>query len=112
MSFADDIERAAGGEAIEAIVIGPFGWGGSYAEDRITRPAPARRGELLSWEHARPMLDYEYDPGFGAAECDAIYAWTSTRVLHVNEYDGATGVVAIPRHPTTDPAPEMGGRAE
>jgi hypothetical protein len=94
------IERAAAPDPIIAVVIGPFGRGDGFGEERITRPVPVRVGELLRWEEARPMLDYEFDPGFGQPQCDAIYAWTENNVLFVDEYDGTTQVLPIPRNPT------------
>lgn len=54
------------------------------------------------------MLDYAYDGSFGAPECDAIWAWTPTRVLFVSQYDGATRVESVPRNPQ-DGTPEMPG---
>jgi hypothetical protein len=83
-----------------AIVIGPFGPGSDYGLERITRSVPVRVGELLTFEQARPMLDYEFDRGFGQPQCDAIFAWTEHKVLFVYECDGSTQVVAIPRNPT------------
>jgi hypothetical protein len=105
-TFTDDIMAEADGEPIEAVVIGQAPWGG-YSEDRIERKAPARRNEVLSWEEARPMLDYDFDRGFGAPECDAIYAWTPTRVIFVREYDGSTGLDSLPRYPDAATEPTM-----
>lgn len=112
-TFAQDIENEAGAEPIEAVTIGPFGWGTMddaepYGEDRIARKAPVRRGVKLAWDEARPMLDYAYSTGYGAPECDAIWAWTPTRIIYVWQYDGATGLSSLPRHPQ-DGAPEMPG---
>jgi hypothetical protein len=87
-NFKTDIENAAGGEKISAIVVG--------RKEGLPEPVS---GRTLSWEEAGPILDYEYDDGFGGAECHAIYAWTENRVLFVSEYDGATSVQWLPRHP-------------
>lgn len=90
-----------------AIVIGPFGSGNGVGEDLI-RSVPVRVGELLSWGEARAMLDYEFNQGFGAPpQCDAIYAWTDNKVLVVVEYDGSTGVQAIPPNPVPSEARMM-----
>lgn len=106
--FADDIEYAAEGEAIIGIVIGRFGWASrdesdseAYGFSRIkAEPIPEeKKGVVLTWEEARPLLAYNYDAGFGASECHAIYAWTESRVLFVVEYDGATWVSWAPRNP-------------
>lgn len=113
-SFAADIEAQAKDEAIESVVIGPFGWGGSmdandgYGEGNIHRKTPVERGAPLAWETARPMLDYPYSTGYGAPECDAIYAYTAERVLSVAQYDGSTWITSIPRNPQPC-KPEMAG---
>lgn len=112
-TFAGDLLEVAGDEPIEAVVIGGFGWGSfndedPYGADRIERKAPVRKGVVLTWAEAEPMLDYEYSIGFGAPECDAVWAWTPTRVLFVSQYDGATGVESVPRNPV-DGEPDMPG---
>jgi hypothetical protein len=106
MSFADDIERVAGSEPIEAIVIGRDEWGS--AEDHLKRSAVVRIGVVLTWGEARPMLEYDYNAGYGLPECDAIWAWTPSRVLFVSQYDGATVVEWVPRNPV-DGMPDMPG---
>lgn len=107
MTFAQDIQAEAGAEAIEGIVIGEMGWSGDYnAEGKP--PWKHVAGKLISWAEARPLLDYEYDPGYGAPDCQAICAWTSTRVLFVSQYDGSTGLESMPRNPG-DCAPSMPG---
>ena len=98
MNFAQDILDEAGDEQIEGIVIGNYSTSTYYHEDE-PKNVP-RRGVMLTWNEAFPYLDYEYDNGFGTAECHAITAWTTTKVIFVSEYDGATCVVSIPRHPT------------
>ena len=113
-TFAEDLENEAGEEAIEAAVIGPFGWSDMddddpYGEDRIERGAPVKRGELLDWSAARPMLDYDYSSGYGAPECDAIWAWTATRILFVSQYDGSTSIHSMPRHPVAGEPSMPGG---
>ena len=90
-TFAEDIAGVADNEPIEAVVIGRRG-NGWFDEPQEAQP-------VLSWGEARERLDYEYDDGFGGAECHAIYAWTPTRVLFVHEYDGSTTVVSVPRNP-------------
>lgn len=109
MTFAEEIERAAKGETIEAITLASTGWERSD-EDRYSarRKAPSKFGELLSWDEARPMLDYDYARGFGGEDCDAIWAWTESRVIFVHEYDGATSVNWLPRHPQVG-SPSMSG---
>ncbi|KKM99808.1 hypothetical protein LCGC14_1144250 [marine sediment metagenome] len=106
MTFAEDIEEAVGKESIQAIVIGKLGdhWEEpSYDSRNIPR---SKCVLVLNWEEARPLLNYEYDDGFGGADCHAIYVWTRTRVFFVSEYDGATGIASVPRNPI-DVQPKM-----
>ena len=91
------LEGAAGSETILSAVIGSFnGYEERIQPDRI--PAE-KRGVVLPWVEARALLDYEYNNGFGGADCHPVFAWTPTRVLFVHEYDGATGVQWVPREP-------------
>lgn len=106
MTFAEDIERAADGPIL-ACTIGDMGWCDYRLEDKH-QPASARREEVLSWEEARPLLDYEYDSGYGAPDCHAIYAWTETHIVYVSQYDGSTSIYRLPRNPS-DEKPEMPG---
>lgn len=114
-NFAKDIEQAAEGEEIIGIVVGPFGWGSwgeeGYLEDEVVRVKIPweKRGVVLTWQEARPLLDYDYGDGFGAPECHAIVAWTENRVIFVGQYDGATSVYSLPRHPSPC-RPYMPGR--
>lgn len=99
------IEVAAAGEAIEAIVVGVH-------DSDVYRDGDKRPGEIankvVSWETAAPVLDVEYDNGYGAADTFPITAWTASRVIFVHEYDGATGVNFVHRHPV-DHKPSFGG---
>jgi hypothetical protein len=63
---------------------------------------------VLTWEQARPMLDYSYDTGYGGADCHAVWVWTPTRVLFVVQYDGSTGLESVPRAPVAG-LPDMPG---
>ncbi len=107
MTFADEIEEAARGEPIEAIVVASVGTSYRPADDRFEQ-ADALAGQVVSWEKMRPLLAYEYDSGYGSADCHAITAWTASRVIFVGEYDGATGMNWLPRNPVVH-CPEMSG---
>jgi len=107
-TFADDIEVEAEGEAIEAIVIGNMGWD-DYGADERHQPGLARKGEVLSWAEARPLLDYEYDRSYGAPDCHSITAWTESRVLWVTQYDGSTYLSSAVRNPTAHKPTMPGG---
>lgn len=106
-TFAQDIEAEAArhNEPILSVVIGEMG--GWEHEDEIAIPNEVK-GAVLDWETARPYLDYEYDTGDvdydydtgdGEPGCHAITAWTENRVIFVSQYDGATNVCSLPRHP-------------
>jgi hypothetical protein len=97
-NFKEDILEAAG-EPIEAIVIGAFGWDG-YEEHVPPRVPDEKKGVVLSWDEAAPMLNYEYDTGFGTPECHAIEAYTASRVIIVSTYDGSTSLTWVWRNPT------------
>ena len=107
-NFAQDIEEAADGDAIEAIVIGEFGWGGWGGFDESNPIPKDKRNVVLTWDQARPLLDYQYHIGYGAPDCHAITVWTESKVMWVTQYDGATRVSTAPRHPI-DHEPEMPG---
>jgi hypothetical protein len=126
-SFAADIECVADGEAIIGICIGAFGWGTLYTEEELKKhphlsnddlgykevhcPSQIpmeKRGKVLSWEEARPLLDYGYDTGYGAPGCHAITAWTENKIITVVQYDGSTHLVSDLRNPH-DHIPGMAG---
>ena len=115
MTFATDLESAAGDEVIQGIVIGAFGWGEisdepgeAYAEEGRSVPL-GMRGCVLPWEQARPLLDYSYSTGFGAPQCHAVTAWTATKAIFVGTYDGSTYVASVPRHPEAHEPYMVGG---
>lgn len=114
-TFAEDIVEAFGGQPPEQVVIGEEGWGmGLWLKDDEDDPRKvpdAMKGTVLLWQQAQPLLDYEYDTGFGSADCHNIYAWGRGKVGFVSEYDGATMVMTVPRSPWSDGAehPTMAG---
>lgn len=101
ITYAVEIEDAAGNEPIEGIVIAPFS---PYQHDP-QHSDHVKTGAVLAWSEARPMLDYAYDSGFGSQDCHAIWAWTASRVLALSEYDGSTRIFSLPRNPAAG-APE------
>lgn len=83
-------------ETVEAVVVGKFQpWyreGNKYFPDSLTeRP--------IDWEEVKEYFNYEYDDGFGGAECHPVYIYTKSYILYVSEYDGSTAVCKIPRNP-------------
>ena len=96
------------GETVEAIVFGAWGWGG-FEEPEPSHVPVEKRGVVLSWAEAEPLLHgWEFDGGYGAPECYAVYIWTNRRVIWVTQYDGATGLDSAPRNPV-DIVPGMPG---
>lgn len=105
-TFAEDILEAASGEPIRAVVIGRMGWDtdGDGPPEEGTHgagkpPWAHVLGRPISWADALPLLSYDYDDGFGAPDCQAVYAWTPTRVLFVSQHDGSTSINSVPRNP-------------
>ena len=89
-NIAKWIEKIAGDEAIEAVVIGEH--------DRGARPDdPINR--VITWKEARPILDYDFESNYGSAGCHPVFAWTATKIITIHEYDGETGPTWYPRHP-------------
>lgn len=98
------IEANAGDEHIEAVVIGPH-YNDTYGDEKRFAE---KLNRVLSWEEAASVLDVEYDNGYGGADTHPVTVWTASRVIFVHEYDGATNVVYVPRHPI-DHEPQFGG---
>ena len=60
--------------------------------------------KIITWDEAKKWIDVDFDSGFGADECPfTIYVWTSKNVFTIDEYDGANGIVSLPRNPTVNP---------
>ncbi len=93
------IEDEANGEAIEGVVIGSMGWG-NYNKEKIPRYDSIPKGVVLPWEEAKKWINYEFSSGYGAPQCNAIYAWTQSCVIFIVQYDGSTSPYSVPRHPT------------
>lgn len=97
-NLATWIEEALGpDETIEAVVIGEGD--SKYIPNEIRKKQRKILDEVISWEIARPLLDYEFDDGFGGQDCNTVFVWTNKRVIFVSEYDGATGLKYVPRNP-------------
>ncbi len=94
-NLAEDILEMAAKEPIEAVVIGE-----RETDDHRFRVPEDLVGKLISWDRARPLLDYYYDGGFGSPDHPPILVWTATRVLFATCYDGATSLASVPRNPT------------
>lgn len=106
-NLLDWIKTYSDGEEVEAIVIGEMGWG-NYNSKNNPHYSEIPIGKVLSFKEAKKYLDYEFDCGYGAPNCNAIYAYTKTWVMAISQYDGATGMFRIPRNPQ-EIVPEMPG---
>ena len=103
-NFLKDIQDTLENQTVEAVqfltLLNDRGW--------FDDPEPEPRnkgiilGKLYAWEEAKPLLDYEYNAGYGGMDCHGIYIWTPQSVLIIHEYDGSTWPELIPRHPVPD----------
>ena len=98
-TLAEEIEEKAGGEEILGAVIGEMGWGEDYNSEDVPKYKEQPKNKLIPWNKARPLLNYEWYQSYGAPTCNAIYVWTESWVILVDQYDGATSVIRIPRNP-------------
>lgn len=111
-AHAELLEYAAG-EPIEAIIFGH--WQGASRhwvnEDPIEAIIPASmRGKPLTLEEAKPFLqDFAIAGGYGLPDTYALYAYTPTHIIFIEQYDGATNLTRVPRHPC-ECTPHMPGR--
>ena len=94
-------------EKIEGVVIGEMGWG-NFRSNEVPNYGKIPKGKLLTWKTAAKLLNYEFDDGYGAPACNAIYAWTKNWIIAISQYDGATSPYSIPRNPR-DCKPQMVG---
>jgi len=98
-NIAQWIETLAEGEKVQAVCIGThcqdkWGWGD---DQEPFNSAPI--GVVLSWDQARPFLEYEFDSGYGGADCHPVVAWTTSKIITISEYNGSTRAISAPRHP-------------
>ena len=102
-NIAKWIEEIAGGEPVISAVLG------KHYNHRCGQEYTAHAvGKVMPWSEAKAILDYEYDNGYGGADCHPVFAWTETKIITVTEYDGATGPTWFPRNPT-DVTPDFDG---
>ena len=102
-NFAQEIEAAVAreGESIEAICVSGMRGSYDYGDSDAANLVPLElRNIPVKWEEVREFLDYEYNNGYGGADCHRVYVWTNSSIIVVSEYDGATGLQSFPRNPT------------
>lgn len=93
-------------DKIDGVVIGKMGWG-DYGKEGVPLYDVCPKGELLTWEEAEKYLDYEFRSG-GSPKCQAMYVWTTKKIIFVIHHDGHPYLEIIPRNPI-DCMPEMPG---
>ena len=98
-NLVKDIEKLANGKKILGCVIGEMGWSGGYNKEGVPNYDKQPQGKLLTWKVAKRWLNYDFDDGYGAPSCNAVYAWTENSVIAVGQYDGATWLYELPRDP-------------
>lgn len=105
-NFKQDILEAINGEEVETILIpaplDTIEWGSLAQPDPRDIPIKAANAynRFLSLEEALPLLDYEYDDGYGGMDCHDVVIWTKTQVFYIHEYDGSTCFHSQFRNPT------------
>ena len=107
-NLRDWIVEAAEGEDVEAVVFGKMGGRGDYGKKNVPGYDERPRGKVIEWATAEPLLRYEFDSGSGAPGCEAVYAWTASRIIFIVRYDGSTCPCWVPRNPC-ECKPEMPG---
>lgn len=99
-NFLKDLKETIGDETVEAVVFTSLLDQPYFDKTPVARNIGIVVGKIYSWEEAQPLLDYEYDAGYGGADCHFVNIWTPTRVIYIHEYDGATWPEAVPRNPS------------
>ena len=108
-AYEDLNEYLDEGEEVESIVFGEYGWGG-YKEPEPNPVSHDLFGKILSLEDAKPLMQtWSFYTGFGAPECYAVNIYTNQRVIWVTQYDGATSLDSMLRHPKNGVVPNMPG---
>lgn len=78
-------------ESIEALVIGNFG------DEDINFQG---KGKILKWdEKTKEILNREFCDDYGTPEGYAVYIWSKNYIMVIEEYDGKTFPVILPRNP-------------
>lgn len=98
-NFLKDLKDCIGGEIVEAVVFPSLMDSWRIAPDSDPRNKGIVVDKVYSWKEAQPLLDYEYDSGFGSADCHFVNIYTDKSVIYIHEYDGSTTPHSVPRNP-------------
>ena len=104
IDWIEEFEKEVG-EKVRAVVIGEMG-SKDYNEPEGVDYKPAI-GKVMTREEAIPFASYEFDAGFVAPGCTAVWAYSYSWIMYVVKYDGSTSWHKIPRNPTIGVVPEM-----
>lgn len=113
-AWSDVTEGLIEGEIVEAIVFGPWGWGsGNNPDDWYGFPSHLKVppiGKVLTLEQAMPYFEgWSFNGDHGALDCFAVQIFTDRQIMTVTQYDGATWLAGVPRHPVEGVIPSMEG---
>ena len=93
------------GEKIETIVFGASEW-----DDRFDEWGLPETGRVVAIDHVEAaVLDHEFSDGYGGNESPNFAAWSPSFVVFSDNYDGAEGIVWVPRNPTDHQPVRPGG---
>ena len=106
-AIADNSRELGVAETIEGCVIGRFGASPEEERLRIGVFDETQRNVVVGEAEMRRWLNYNYDAGFGMADCHAVHVWTTHSVYFVKEFDGSTMVMSVPRHPSSKFEPQL-----
>jgi len=119
-TYAEKIEQAAGEEILWAVV-GRLGGQAeifdeiydneleSAEEEGIHDYMSIPRNVPLPWREARKYLDYTMRWERDTGSATVFYAWTATRVIFLEHYDGNYRFAFVPRNPRNAKPERFGG---
>jgi hypothetical protein len=106
VTFLSALLEIAGTDVITDVIIGPYGWDdiddvgdADWLDSGRPRIAREMLGRPLSLDIVRPLLDFEWDRGYGSPSCYALYAYSDSYIYFVSQYDGSTTLNRVPRNP-------------
>ena len=100
-------------EEVECVIFGPWGWGACEDDDSGApepQVPPSIMGRRLILTEAEPFLKaFSFSGSYGSPDSYATWIYTNKKVMWVTQYDGSTGLTAMPRHPVQGEIPYMPG---
>jgi hypothetical protein len=102
LTFAREIEqylKFRGSGKITAAIITHRFIDGTHHDDPRNILDPSLIGISLTWEQARPLLDYKYNRGYGTIDCHEVIIYTDSMITYNYGYDGLVLLRQLPRSP-------------